>query len=218
VTDVKSATRTRRYSSAVREEGAQRTRHAVVRAAAELFVSQGYSATSLADIAALAGVARPTVFAAFGSKAALLREALEQALAGDDEPVPVADRPWFAPVWEASTAEGVLDAYAAVCTLIGARAAPIFETVRRAAHADPEVARLWNSTQDNRRAGAQMVVSQARHRGPIRRGLRTSRAIDLLWIYNDPAHYQALVTDCGWSETSFTTWLADQMRRNLLAP
>lgn len=51
-----------------------------------------------------------------------------------------------------------------------------------------------------------------------RRGLRTSRAIDLLWIYNDPAHYQALVTDCGWPETSFTTWSAGQMRRNLLDP
>lgn len=213
---VKRATGTRRYNSAVREEGAQRTRHAVLQAAAELFVTRGYAASSLADIAIAARVARPTVFAAFGSKAAVLRHVLDQALAGDDAPVPVADRPWFRPVWDAATPALVLDAYASVCTLIGARAAPIFEAVRRAAHADSEAADLWSSTQENRRAGAAMVITQARQRGPLRTGLRTNRAIDLLWILNDPAHYYALVTECGWSETSFTRWLADEMRRNLL--
>jgi hypothetical protein len=158
------------------------------------------------------------VFAAFGSKAALLRYVLDQALAGDDEPVPVADRPWFRPIWDAATPALVLDAYATVCTLIGARAALIFEAVRRAAHADAEAARLWSNAQENRRAGAAMVISQARRRGPLRSGLRADRAIDLLWILNDPAHYHALVTECGWSERSFTGWLADEMRRNLLPP
>ena len=63
-----------------------------------------------------------------------------------------------------------------------------------------------------------MVVHQTRQCGRLRTGLRISRAIDLLWIYNDLAHYQALVTDCGWSTSSFTAWLADEMRRNLLGP
>src|SRR5690242_996033 len=133
----------RGYRSAVREEGARRTRQAVTRAAAELFTTQGFTATSLADVAARAGVARPTVFAVFGSKAALLAQVLDEALSGDDEPVPVRDRPWFRPVWDARDAAGVLDAYAEVCTLIGSRAAPAFEAVRRAADTTPEVAQLW---------------------------------------------------------------------------
>lgn len=216
VTDVKRTRGTRRYTSTVREQSAQRTRQAIMQAAAELFVTRGFAATSLADIAAAAQVARPTVFAAFGSKAAVLHHVLDQALAGDDEPIPVADRPWFRPVWEAATPALVLDAYAVVCTLIGARAAPIFEAVRRAAHADAEVARLWSTTQHNRRAGAEMVIKHARRRGPLRTGLPTSRAVDLLWIFNDPAHYHALVIECEWSERSFTRWLADQMRHNLL--
>lgn len=218
MTTVKRSSGTRRYSSAVREEGARHTRQAIVRAAAELFVTRGYAASSLADVAAAARVARPTVFAAFGSKAAILRHVLDQALAGDDEPVPVADRPWFRPVWDAASPARVLDAYATVCTLIGARAAPIFEAVRRAAHADAEAARLWSNTQENRRAGAAMVIKQVRQRGSLRSGLRAHRAIDLLWILNDPAHYQALVTESGWSERSFTSWLADEMRGNLLPP
>jgi AcrR family transcriptional regulator len=218
VVDVKKPGGTRRYNSVLREEGARHTRQAIVEAAAGLFVTHGYAATSLADIAAAAGVARPTVFAAFGSKAAVLRQALDQALAGDDEPVPVADRPWFRPVWQADTPALVLDAYAAVCTVIGARAAPIIEAVRRAAHADAEAARLWSTAQENRRAGAEMVIERVRQRGPLRTGLRTGRAVDLLWVLNDPAHYHTLVTDCGWSEKSFTNWLAAEMRRNLLPP
>ncbi len=94
--------------------------------------ARGYAATSLADVAAAAGVARPTVFAAFGSKPGLLHQVLDEALAGDDEPVPVASRPWFRPVLDAPTQDAVLGAYAQVCTLIGGRAARSFEAVRRA--------------------------------------------------------------------------------------
>jgi len=127
MSSVKDGAPRRRYASPVREENARRTRKAIVAAASELFTARGYAATSLADVAAAAGVARPTVFAAFGSKPALLRQVLDQALAGDDEPVPVASRPWFRPVWDAPTQDAVLGAYAQVCTLIGGRAAQSFE-------------------------------------------------------------------------------------------
>ncbi|MET7834589.1 TetR/AcrR family transcriptional regulator [Micromonospora sediminicola] len=207
----------RPYRSPVREENARRTRQAVVRAATELFVARGYAATSLADVAAEAGVARPTVFAAFGSKAALLQQVLDEALAGDDEPVPVARRPWFQPVWEAPDQGGVLDAYAGVCTLIGHRAAGAFETVRRAADEAPEAAELWETLLRNRRAGARMVVDRLLTLdGPLRPDTDTERAVDGLWFYNDPAHYAALVHRCGWTEESFRRWLGARMRDALL--
>jgi AcrR family transcriptional regulator len=213
---VKDEKPTRRYRSAVREESARRTRRAVVGAAAELFVVRGYAGTSLADVAAAAGVARPTVFAAFGSKPALLRQVLDEALAGDDEPVPVAQRPWFRPVFEAGTQAGVLLAYAGVCTLIGGRAARIFETVRRAADEAPEVAEVWETLLRNRRAGARMVVERVLTLGPLRQGSDAERAVDELWIFNDPALYDALVLRCGWTEESFRGWLSDRMRDVLL--
>lgn len=213
---VKTKTPRRRYASPVREENARRTRAAIVTAASDLFIAGGYAATSLADVAAAAGVARPTVFAAFGSKAALLRQVLDQALAGDDEPIPVASRPWFRPVWDASTQDGVLVAYARVCTMIGGRAAEVFEAVRRAAGASPEVTELWNTLQGNRRAGAHMVVKRLQKLGPLQPGLGTRRATDVLWVFNDPAHYDALVLQCGWRESVFTEWLASQMRQALV--
>lgn len=213
---VKDGKPTRQYRSPVREQNARRTRQAVVAAAAELFVARGYAGTSLADVAAAAGVARPTVFATFGSKAALLRQVLDQALAGDDEPIPVAQRPWFRPVWEADTQEGVLDAYAAAATLVNSRAAPIFEIVRRAADQGPEVAEVWQTLLRNRRLGARMVVERVGSLGPLRQGSDLERAVDVLWIFNDPAHYDALVRHCGWTEDGFRTWLSERMRDALL--
>jgi len=216
MSSVKGRAPRRRYESPMREEHARQTRAAIVAAASELFTARGYAATSLADVAAAARVARPTVFAAFGSKPALLRQVLDQALAGDDEPVPVAARPWFQPVWEAPAQDTALDAYARACTLIGGRAAQIFEAVRRAADASPDVTELWNTLQGNRRAGAHMVVTHLQALGPLRPGLDTDRATDLLWVFNDLAHYNALVLQCGWPETDFTGWLSSHMRQALL--
>lgn len=213
---VKKEVPRRRYRSAVRADSAQRTRRAIVAAAGDLFVAKGYAATSLAEVAIAAGVARPTVFAVFGSKAALLRQVLDEALAGDDAPVPVAQRPWFQPVWDASTPSAVLDTYADVCVLIAGRAARLFEAVRRAADDSPEAAQLWQTLQDNRRAGAKMVLEHALTLGPLAKGLSPERGIDILWVFNDPAHYAALVLDRGWTEDRFRRWLASMMRQALL--
>jgi AcrR family transcriptional regulator len=206
----------RRYSSATRSEGARRTRQAIVSTATALFAEHGYAATSLTDIASVAGVARPTVFAAFGSKGALLRQVLDQGLAGDDAPVPVAERPWFQPVWNATDPAAVLDAYAEVCLVIARRAAPLFEVVRRATDDAPEAAELWASLLDNRRAGARMVVKHAQGLGPLAPELDADTATDVLWIYNDPALYTALVSQRGWTEQAFRRWLAATMRKALL--
>ena len=206
----------RPYRSAVREESARRTRQAVVTAAAELFTTRGYAATSLADVALAAGVARPTVFAAFGSKPALLARVLDEAISGDDEPVAVRDRPWFRPVWGAADPAAVLDAYAAVCALIARRAEAVFEAVRRAADAAPEVAELWQRVLDNRVAGARMVLEHLVTVGELRAELTFERAVDALWVLNDPSHHAALVGRRGWGEEQFRVWLAGQMRAALL--
>lgn len=206
----------RPYHSPVRAESARRTRQAIVSAAGKLFVERGYTAASLRDVAELAGVARPTVAAAFGSKPALLRQVLDDALAGDDQPIPVAQRPWFAPVWQATHPRAVLSAYAGVCTLISRRAARIFDVVHRAAGEATEIAELWDTLSRNRRAGADMVVRRVLETGPLQAGLGVDQAVDSLWIFNDPAHYAALVLERHWSERHYQQWLDHQMQAALL--
>ena len=133
-------------------------------------------------------------------------------------PVPVAQRPWFRPVWDASTPAAVLDAYAGAITLASVRAAPIFEVVRRASGQAAEIADLWDTLGRNRRAGARMVIEHAASLGPLTAGLDLDRATDILWIFNDPALYDALVAGRGWPEADFTGWLSGQIRHALLPP
>jgi hypothetical protein len=132
--------------------------------------------------------------------------------------VPVASRPWFAPVWQARTPAAVLDAYATVCALIGERAASVFETVRRAADDAPEAAELWATLQQNRLTGARMVIEHACRVGGLQPGLDMERAVDVLWFWNDLAHHAALVDGRGWSPGEYRDWLSARMRESLLEP
>ena len=83
----------RPYRSTLREEQARATRRAIVEAGAALFVERGFAGTTVDAIAERAGVSRKTVFTSVGGKVAVLKDAFDWALAGDDEPVPLGDRP-----------------------------------------------------------------------------------------------------------------------------
>lgn len=206
------------YTSAVREAGARQTRQAILAAAQALILAEGYAGASVSRIAEAAGVARPTVTAAFGSKPALMRILVDEALAGDDEPVPVAQRPWFQPVWDARTLEELTDAYARVCTLIGSRTALIFEALGRAADSSAELTSLWATMTGNRRSGAAMVVRHGLSTGAIDSGAAPEPCVDALWVLNDPALYRSLVLTCRWTEDGYARWLARQMRASLEDP
>src|SRR5262245_42472022 len=83
----------RGYDNRARAEQARRGRRQVVAAAHDLLLAKGYRATTMADVARAAGVSVETVYKAFGTKAAVAKAAYDVALVGDDEPVPLAERP-----------------------------------------------------------------------------------------------------------------------------
>ena len=78
-----------------RAERARATRRRIIDAAAAQFVAHGYGATLLDQVAERAGVAVQTVYFHFGNKRSLLKEALDVAAVGDDEPVAMLERPWL---------------------------------------------------------------------------------------------------------------------------
>lgn len=61
-----------------------------------------------------------------------------------------------------------------------------------------------------------MVVGRLESLGPLRPGTDRTRVVDLVWVYNDPAHYRALVQECGWEEAAFRQWLTSQMAHAIL--
>ncbi|HJQ41949.1 MAG TPA: helix-turn-helix domain-containing protein, partial [Jatrophihabitantaceae bacterium] len=101
----------RTYSSALRAEQARATRRAIVAAAAELFVRDGYGATTVDAIARAAGVSRKTVFTSVGGKVEALKLARDWAIVGDDEPIPMLERPAIKAAYAEKDARKVIAAY-----------------------------------------------------------------------------------------------------------
>src|SRR3712207_9424804 len=81
-----------------RAEQARATRRRIIAAASSQFVAHGYGAPLLDQVAEQAGVAVQTVYFHFGNKRTLLKEALDVAAVGDDEPIPLLERPWVAEI------------------------------------------------------------------------------------------------------------------------
>jgi AcrR family transcriptional regulator len=217
MTNSQHAVKRSEYRSQLRVSQAKATRLRVIEAASRLFIEHGYGATSIDEIAEAAGVGRATVFTSVGGKALLLRIAYDVALVGDDEPIPLPQRPWAQPVRLATSQTERLDRYADVIALVGGRLAPIYEAFRGAASTDPEVRVQWNEILADRRVGAGNVVKMVREYGPLRKGLDDESAADIIWILNDPGLYHQLVLQRGWKPDRFRSWVAGTMRTQLLA-
>ena len=209
---------TRRYVSPLRRDAAARTRQAVLDAARELFATQGYMATTIDEIAGRAGVSKPTVFAAVGSKQAILKPLRDIALAGDDEPVPVAQRPWYREALAEPDPRRALRLYARNATAIHRRAADVHEVLRAAAASDQDLHGLWRASEDERRGGAAIVVDALLGKSPLRAGLDRAAAIDIVWVLTASDIFWRLVRTRRWSHAQYENWLGDTLCAQLLPP
>ena len=207
----------RGYESPLRDEQARATRRAIVAAAAELFVAQGYAATTIDAIAKAANVSRKTVFAVGGSKFALLKDAYDWSLVGDDEPIAMADR---APVQQHHRHRRIrrraVGLWAAMITDTATRAAPIGAALAAAAHVDEEAAALVRLSDRHRLQGARAFVDSLASIGGLRAGLSRAEAADLCWLAMDPSPYVRLVIERGWTAARFQGWLTAAVRREFL--
>ena len=208
----------RRYVSPLRRDAAARTRQAVLDAARELFVAQGYTATTVDEIAGRAGVSKPTVFAAAGSKQAILKQLRDITLAGDDEPVPVAQRPWYREALAEPDPRRALRLYARNATAIHHRSADIHEVLRAAATSDQDLHDLWRDSEDERRGGARIVVDALLGKTRLKAGLDRAAAIDIVWVLTASDIFWRLVRTRRWSGARFESWLGETLGEQLLPP
>jgi AcrR family transcriptional regulator len=208
----------RPYDSSRRQDQARQTRRRVVTAATDLFVEQGYGATSIAMIAAAAAVSPQTVYSAFGTKAALLGEAVGVAMAGDDEPVAIFDRADAQAALAAPTPGEAAEAFAHVSTQLLERAGRLLQAADAAAQQDPELVGMWRNGQKLRLADMQRTARAFHDAGFLRDGLSADDAGDLLWAIVSPDTYRAFTVIRGWSARRYEHWLAITIERQLMGP
>jgi AcrR family transcriptional regulator len=198
----------RRYDASGRRAQARANRERILRVATRLFRAHGYAATSIAQVAAEAGVSTPTVFAAFKSKVNLLKEAVDVAIAGDTEPVALNDRPAMQRVHEAPTAGEAVRCYADVIADVADRAYPIYAVAHAAADADPQIAALVADLDRQRLTGAGYIATTvAAKRGDADLS-RIGYLRDTIWTLNSPLLYGLLVHQRGWPVEAYRDWIA----------
>ena len=208
--------KTRRYESPRRREQAAATRRQILEAAQRLFERQGYAATTMAAIAAEAGVALKTVYVAFETKSGLLRALWHLLLRGDQEDAPVADRRWYQEVLEEPDPDRLLRLTARNSRAVKERAGALMGVIRSAASTDADIADLWARIQADFHDNQRGIVKALHARKALRPGLGVARAADVLWTLNHPDLWLLLVGERGWTPGEWERWFTDVARSQLL--
>jgi AcrR family transcriptional regulator len=190
----------------LRQEQAQATRSRIAEAARRLFASRGYSATSLAAVAAEAGVAARTVYVAFGTKREILSAICEQ---------------WLEDAHARERAREVLSLptpaeriRAAGGWLAGLYAAgfDVVQILDSAVDEDPETRKVLRAKLAGRNRVMDSMIASTEH--ALRVPLGDAQA--LFRAMAAPGVYEALVVTAGWSPERFGTWLGDLLEQQLL--
>lgn len=206
----------RRYDSSGRQAQARRNREAILDAAQRQFLEGGYAATTIAAIAAEAGVSVETIYKAFGGKPGLVRAIYDRGLAGR-EPVPAFQR--ADAIRERETdPRAIMRNWGTLTSEVSSIVSPIERLVRAAAASDPDMAALLKAHNDLREQRARHHARFLKRRGYLREGVSLAQATDILWTCTSDELYDLLVTQRGWSLPRFARFLADFMIAALLPP
>src|SRR6266498_3500368 len=190
----------RRYNSSGRQAQARRNREAILDAAQRQFLEGGYAATTIAAIAAEAGVSVETIYKAFGGKPIPALQRSDAMRERETDPRTIMRN------WGVLTSE------------VSSVVAPIARLVRSAAASDPDMAALLRTSNDTREERARHHARFLKQRGYLREGVTLAQATDILWTCTSDELYDLLVVQRGWSPPRFARFLADYMIATLLRP
>lgn len=206
----------RTYDNSRRRADAEARQRGIVGAATALFVEQGFGGTSIDQIADAADVSAQTVYAIFGSKAAVLSRAIDVAVVGDHEAVSLADR---MPVLADMSSKQHHMYFATAARFVRAlheRVAPLMRVMLQAAATDPGLEELRMRLTREIRADCEVWVAQLPR--ALRPGLTKAQAADVLVTIQSPYIYSMLTADLGWTPNQYERWLAHALPHMLLRP
>ena len=206
----------RSYRSPRRQARALQTRLHILLAATSLFDERGYAGTTIRSVAERAAVAVPTVEALFGTKGRLLKAAIDVAIAGDDEPVPMLARGWAAAAARATDPESLLAILAGVLAPAQSRSSGLVLSVLEGARSDPELASLAAQMSAQRVTMATWVVARLTALGALPSHIGEDEAIDTVFAIMEPALFERLTRHRGWTLDRYQDWIARSLRRLLV--
>jgi AcrR family transcriptional regulator len=170
------------------------------------------SRMTITDLARAAGVSPQTVYNSVGGKGEVIKAVYDVMLAGDDEPVPMSERPAFRAVIDASDAATWATAYAAwtgeIYTRVGALLGVLLTD---GPGGDPVLGEFVAKINRERRIGNTNALRGLVERGHLPAGDALDAVIDGVWVLTAPEVYDRLVRQRGWTDGDYTDWLAARL-------
>ncbi len=206
----------RSYDSTRRQAQAVETRRAVLRAAHDLFIGQGYARTTIAQIAEAAGVSVETIYAAFRNKATLLHRVWDVTVGGDDDEVVFHERPEALAIRAEADLTRRLPLQAVFSTKTARRIAPFQLMVQAAAGPEPAAAAMLEEMGRQRLAGISVMAREAAATGQLTVSEEDCR--DVMWSMTDGMLWHRLVRERGWTDERYAAWLGQLWVRLLTEP
>lgn len=199
----------RRYRSKLREEQAAQTRADILAAARELFASAGFAGTTIAVIAARAGVSVQTIYAVFGSKAKVARALVEQMEESAEATA------WRERLAAEQEPRFILRAFAEWTRAFFAASMPQLMAAREVTAEMEDLAAEGNA---RRREGLAALIARLARNQAIRSDLTEREAVDRAWLVTGLETYLNATVGCHWSQDDYTTWLTETLSQQLLEP
>jgi AcrR family transcriptional regulator len=215
----------RRYSHLVGSDDVTRpaqartrlARRAVVDAARALFLQRGYGATTIDAISEGSDVPPATVYRLFSSKLGILKAVIDDSIAGDDEPVPLADRPQVRSLLDEPDPRTRLAGFVGITAQVNSRIQPVYRILLGAAGSDLDAAGLLDQLTRQRQEGQGMLARSLARSGSLRPELRQRDAADVIHALMSPELYRLLVVDRRWPPARYEEWLTATLAEQLLS-
>lgn len=193
-----------KYHSERRQEQAEATRQAILDAARALFVERGYAGTTVADIAAAARVAVPTVYASVGTKPAILAELRKMipVVAGVPEDMRAAfDR--------AGDPRQAISGFVTGVRRLLESSGDLMYAIEAAAPFEPVAAEAWQEGLVIHRAACGIAIERIGALGALKESVPPAQAGDVLSVLSLPATWRTLGGAYGWTYDEVETWIVE---------
>ena len=201
------------YNASRRQDAARRNRALVLSACRDLLVRDGYQSTTIRAVAEHAGVSAETIYKAFGGKPGLVKALWDVTMAGDDEPLTMAQRPALLEVWRTRDPHVKVGLYAAFVRGVHERLAFLFSLLTQAG---PEVAQVLADSEAERLTGVTAFVPHLGVQGALHAGTSITQAADACWALTGPQLFTQLTISRDWPPDTYQDWLAGILAATLL--
>ncbi len=191
---------------------ALQTQQEILAAARGLFARNGYSGTSVAQIAAAAGVSVQTIYDSLGSKRAIVR-ALNDLIDEEGDVRALASR-----IPTSSDPIELLRIAAAISRNINERCGDIVAALFSAAAVETEMREVRDESRRRHRAGIAGLTRRLAFLEALRADLDPDTAADVIAAMTDPQVARTFVGEYEWTWDRWQEWTTAALIRLVLKP